>query len=84
MKVLIPILPLLLATACAAPAPSDGSCGAARWSGDLGRDAASLSKPADRPWRVVGPDTMVTMDYRPERVNFRTDADGRLTEVTCG
>ncbi len=34
--------------------------------------------------RVIGPDTLVTQDYRPNRLNVTTDAAGIVTAVTCG
>ena len=32
----------------------------------------------------VGPDTMVTMDYRPDRLNVELDAAGTIRRVRCG
>lgn len=34
--------------------------------------------------RVIYPDTAVTMDYRPERLNIRVGRTGRIEEVNCG
>jgi len=34
--------------------------------------------------RVIGPDTAVTMDYSPERINIRVDGRGLITAVDCG
>ena len=34
--------------------------------------------------RHIRPDSQVTMDFRPDRVNFKIDEDGRITEITCG
>lgn len=34
--------------------------------------------------RVIGPDTLVTQDYRPNRLNAATDANGVVTGLTCG
>ena len=36
------------------------------------------------PLRFYGPDQMVTMDYRPERMNIVLDADDVIVEVKCG
>lgn len=38
-----------------------------------------------RPYRILTPDSIVTMDYLPERINVMTDEDtGIVTGVTCG
>jgi len=42
--------------------------------------AASGAKSA----RVIKPDTMVTMDFRGDRVNIRVDDAGKIIAVTCG
>lgn len=34
--------------------------------------------------RIIGPDTAVTMDYVPERLNISTDANGAIKRITCG
>ncbi|EPY51945.1 fungal protein [Schizosaccharomyces cryophilus OY26] len=35
-------------------------------------------------YRVLPPGTFSTLDYRDDRVNFHTDADGTITYVTRG
>lgn len=35
-------------------------------------------------WRVIPPDTAVTMDYREDRVNIEVDADNVVIAVRCG
>lgn len=34
--------------------------------------------------RTIGPDTVVTMDYLPDRLNIHTDAAGKVTKFRCG
>jgi hypothetical protein len=34
--------------------------------------------------RVLGPNDAATMDYRPDRLNVRTDGDGRIVQIRCG
>lgn len=34
--------------------------------------------------RVIDPDTMVTMEYREDRVNLWLDAAGKIDRITCG
>ncbi|MDQ1230820.1 hypothetical protein QE379_002246 [Sphingomonas sp. SORGH_AS 879] len=37
-----------------------------------------------RTLRVIAPDTVVTMDFRPDRLNVETDAQGRIIRFKCG
>jgi hypothetical protein len=34
--------------------------------------------------RVIWPDTIVTQDYRPERMNFHVGASGKIIQISCG
>jgi hypothetical protein len=51
-----------------------------------------IGKPADekaikketKAYRILGPDSMATMDYSADRVNVHTDDKGIVTKVTCG
>jgi len=66
------------------PAPRD-TCGASALSGFIGQPAEVLTAHlADRPMRVIGPDTMVTMDFVEGRVNVHTDAAGIVLRIDCG
>ena len=38
----------------------------------------------NKPVRVIYPDTAVTMDYNPDRLNFEVDRTGRISRVNCG
>lgn len=38
----------------------------------------------DRPFRVIGPDSAVTMDYNPDRVNIYHDDENLITKITFG
>lgn len=33
--------------------------------------------------RVIGPETVVTADYREDRLNINVDAAGRITSLVC-
>jgi hypothetical protein len=46
---------------------------------DKARDAADATSV-----RIIKPGTMVTMDYRADRLNLKTDDKGVVTEVNCG
>ncbi len=41
-------------------------------------------KALGRPYRVLTPGSMMTMDHIPERVNFDVDDSGVITRVWCG
>lgn len=34
--------------------------------------------------RVLAPDSMATMDFRTDRLNIMTDANGKIIKFTCG
>ena len=34
--------------------------------------------------RFIGPNDMVTLEYRSNRVNLNTDANGKVVRVNCG
>jgi hypothetical protein len=38
----------------------------------------------DRPFRVIGPNSAVTMDYNPDRVNIYHDDENVITKITFG
>lgn len=61
-----------------------GDCPAADYRGLIGEPLAAVTMPADLNTRVIGPDTMVTMDYVSERMNIYLDESGVITDITCG
>jgi hypothetical protein len=62
-------------------ATAQDTCGAAAFQGAIGSLASELTLPESA--RVIGPDTIVTQDFVPERLNVITDAAGRVTELRC-
>lgn len=56
-------------------------CGASAYRSLVGTSIAAVTLPEGI--RVIAPDTMVTEDFRPDRVNIRTDANGVITSVEC-
>ncbi|MCZ4259302.1 I78 family peptidase inhibitor [Limimaricola sp. G21655-S1] len=89
------ILPLLLA-ACAAyppapepvpspPAAEPGACGAAERQRLVGAPVTALERELILgPVRIIRPGDVVTMDFRPDRINFEIDALERIARVYCG
>ena len=53
-----------------------------RWSDSM--RAATLKRSGAKTLRVIAPGTAVTMDYRTDRLNLETDAEGRITRLRCG
>lgn len=61
---------------------TDAECSYEDWVGQPVNEAAV--KETGRPYRVLTPDSMMTMDHNPERINVVHDADGKVTRVWCG
>jgi hypothetical protein len=70
--------------AAAPEANGEDLCKAAEYASLIGANAAAVTLPADLPHRIYKLGDPVTMDYRPDRLNIVTDADGVITEVKCG
>lgn len=79
----------LTTAACMPDAPSDqavsGSCGAKTMQSFVGQPESVLSATTfTGPVRIIHPKDAVTMDLRPERLNFDIDDKGIITRVRCG
>ncbi|TQS73861.1 hypothetical protein ERN12_09140 [Rhodobacteraceae bacterium] len=64
---------------------SPAACGADTVQGKLGASYANL--PASTwptPNRVEKPGSMLTMDYRPDRLRIQLDAHGKIVALRCG
>ncbi|MEJ8629834.1 I78 family peptidase inhibitor [Sphingomonas sp. I4] len=67
-----------------------GACGDARVAHLVGKvwsEIATCSDTQDLKRGVASrhrPGTVVTMDYRPDRLNIETDGQGRVTRLRCG
>jgi len=67
------------------PSPEADSCNVRQYADLISQDATALEKVLImRQVRVIRPGTAVTLDYRPERVNFHIDADERIARIACG
>jgi hypothetical protein len=53
------------------------------WTG-MHIDKIDLSILENRPYRVLKPDSMATMDYNPDRLNIMTTQDGIILTQECG
>lgn len=80
--------PLLAVSACnqfpLPPAAEEDPCGASGYRDLVGQNFAAVTLPADLNARIIGPDTAVTMDFQPERLNIYVGEDGLVDRVSCG
>lgn len=61
---------------------TDASCDFEAWVGKPVDEAAV--KETGRVYRILKPDSMMTMDHNPERINVVHGDDGIVTRVWCG
>jgi hypothetical protein len=64
-------------------ATAQDTCGAAAYSAMIGTSIAAASFPATPNIRVIMPDSVVTEDFRPDRLNVIVDASGNITALEC-
>ncbi|WP_240637924.1 I78 family peptidase inhibitor [Paracoccus aestuarii] len=65
------------------PAAAD-ECGAAGYQGLVGQPRTVLTGMTfPLGTRVIGPDDMVTADFRPDRLNIEYGRGGRIDKVSC-
>jgi hypothetical protein len=57
-------------------------CGASHAQYWVGRNIAYVPVPDGT--RVIGPNTIVTADFNPERLSVDHDASGTISRVYCG
>ena len=66
------------------PAPSEDSCNANQYASLIGQDATALERVMILGQvRVIRPGQAVTMDFRPERINFNIDANNLIAGISC-
>lgn len=94
-----PLLPLLLVAAAActpvgapqkttAPSlpamPAQDTCNAARYRATLGKPVTVLENQLHvGQVRILRPNTPMTMDLRPNRINFHVTEDGKIERISC-
>jgi hypothetical protein len=84
------ILALIALAGCAATEPPlppqlEDTCGAREFADLIGQDATALERVLLLgPVRVIRPGDAVTMDFRPNRVNFKISDDETIQTVDCG
>lgn len=90
MKPLLLMLPICALAGCVQPEPPTApatvadSCQAARFQGLVGQPRAVLDSMKLPPGtRVIGPKDAVTMDLRPDRLNFEIDGKAAIAKIGC-
>ncbi|MFQ1699352.1 I78 family peptidase inhibitor [Loktanella agnita] len=69
----------------AVPPPAEDTCNASAHADLIGQDAKALERRLILgPVRLVRPGDMVTMDFRPERINFEIGQDEIIASIRCG
>ncbi|MBU2981248.1 hypothetical protein KO498_05425 [Lentibacter algarum] len=63
---------------------SAGTCGVEELSFVVGMVAADVDFGTGHPVRILAPDSAMTMDHNPERLNVHTDKAGKITSLDCG
>lgn len=68
----------------ALPEGENDTCNAVGYADFLGANPAAVTLPADLPHRMIGPGEAVTQDFRPNRINFDHNGEGRIIRIWCG
>jgi|SaaInlV_120m_DNA_3_1039746.scaffolds.fasta_scaffold00604_7 uncharacterized lipoprotein YajG len=98
MKKLFAIAPFFFLAACempvstptsprgpALPAITDDTCNANQYGSLIGQDVTALERVMILDLvRVIRPNQAVTLDFRPERINFKVGPAGAITSINCG
>lgn len=85
MRILWATVALSLAAPVWANGTDEDLCGASGFQGLVGQSAEiARMLELDQPMRVIEPGMAVTMDYRPDRINFELDEADRIAVVRCG
>jgi hypothetical protein len=94
MKILAVVAVVVAASGCTPVelrgSPAAGICKADSLGDLVGKRASDargdvlLTRSGARTLRWIAPDTMVTKDFRTDRLNIHTDDKGRILRVNCG
>ena len=68
----------------ALPPVAEDTCGANDYASLIGSPLAAVTLPADLNDRVIEPDSAVTMDFAPDRLNIYLDEAGTIISLSCG
>ena len=66
------------------PAPAADTCQAHQYAYLIDQDASVLERILLLgKLRIIRPNQVVTMEFRPERINFKVDAEGQIRSIFC-
>lgn len=66
------------------PTAAEDNCNANQYGALIGEDATALERILLLGQvRVIRPNQAVTMDFRPDRINFYVGADNRIKSISC-
>lgn len=66
------------------PTPAQDTCNATQYAALIGQDATALERILLLgEVRVIRPGQAVTLDFRPERINFNIGPDNRIATINC-
>ena len=66
------------------PTPGPDSCNAGQYQALIGTPVDNADFSGQDSLRIIPPNSAVTMDHRPDRLNVETDADGLILRLYCG
>lgn len=64
-------------------ATAQDTCGARAYAAMVGTQLAAATFPAEAGIRIIQPGSMITEDFRPDRLNVNVDANGVITSLEC-
>lgn len=89
MRHFLTLVPLLILAACVQPdtpaeTPVADACGASKYLGLVGQPSAVLDNMTFAAGtRIIQPNSPVTMDFRPDRLNIEISKNLRIDKVSC-
>ncbi|WP_368346350.1 I78 family peptidase inhibitor [Pelagovum sp. HNIBRBA483] len=92
LQIVSSICILIMLAACqtmavlpALPSAEQDTCNAAQHSSLIGAHATDLERTLIlQPVRVIRPDSLVTMDFLPTRLNFHINGQNVIARISCG
>ena len=60
------------------------TCGADQMQDLIGQPVVGMPDRLSETVRIIPPDSVVTQDFRPDRMNVDLDADGIIIRIWCG
>lgn len=78
------IVTAVLVGAATAAAAQEDSCGAAAFEPLLNQPLEQVESQLPETARILPPDSVMTQDMRPDRLNVNLDEDGVIIRFWCG